>query len=59
MCSIVERVEKTGVNLWEHSWMSADYEEIIQSAKIVNSSIIDEMPEVPDDDEVKLFVNHY
>lgn len=51
---------KNNTEVWNNEWLRKPYREIIESTSIiVDDKEIDRMPEVPDVNEVKLFINRY
>lgn len=59
LCRIVVSTSSSGDVLWNNSWLSVKYRNIIKKTPIINTNIIENMPELPDDNEIKLFVRGY
>ena len=60
LCRIVESEDRTGASLWVNDWLKPKYKKIIEETSIIiPQTELEAMPEVPDDDEVKLFVDKY
>jgi hypothetical protein len=60
LCKVVESKNRTGEKLWVNDWLSQKYKNIIEETSIIiPQTELEKMPEVPDDDEVKLFVDRY
>ncbi len=57
LCKIFET--KNNKELWNNEWLKKTYKDIVENTSIINERIINEMPEIPDDNEVKLFINRY
>ncbi|MBR4325145.1 MAG: RNA-directed DNA polymerase [Bacteroidales bacterium] len=58
LCKVYKN--KSNVGIWTNEgWLQDKYRNIIENTCIVSEDKIAEMPEVPDDDEVKLFINRY
>lgn len=60
LCKIVESKSKSGARLWNCEWLQPKYKSIIDTTPIIiDKEKIEKLPEVPDDNEVKLFVSRY
>ena len=58
LCQIVSGT-KNVCDLWENSWLNDTFKNHIKNTPIINQRALDSLPVVPDDDEVKLFINKY
>lgn len=59
LCRIVASKTKKGRSLWECNWAEVAYISIIRDTQIISDHILENLSEVPTDDEVKLFINKY
>lgn len=60
LCRIVENESKSGAELWNCEWLLPKYKSIIDTTPIIiDRQEIEKLPEIPDDNEVKLFISRY
>lgn len=51
--------QKNNKGIWNVKWLKGPFQKAVAINWIIKDSVLDSMPEVPDDDEVKLFVDRY
>lgn len=59
LCSIAGSKTKVGTRLWKCTWANPQIKAIIKNVKVINDNVLEDLPEVPNDNEVKLFINKY
>ena len=58
LCQIVNDT-KNACDLWNNCWLNDTFKNHIRNTPIINRQALDSLPSVPDDNEVKLFINKY
>ncbi len=50
---------RNNIGVWNNEWLREAYRKIIENTSIISEGKIDKMPVIPDNEEVKLFVDRY
>ena len=58
LCQIVNDT-KNACDLWNNCWLNDTFKNHIRNTPIINRQALDSLPSIPDDNEVKLFINKY
>ena len=53
LCQIIDI--KTNKGVWNLKWLKENYQKSITINWIIDETVIENLPPIPDDDEVKLF----
>ena len=57
LCQIIDI--KTNKGIWNLKWLKEKYQKSITINWIIDETVIENLPPVPDDDEAKLFISRY